>query len=166
MTALRVVSVNENVAARPEVVIVPTVPEHIRELRETIREADRREIESFGFTCAKGLWRSYKHGLMNRTGLIDGKVGAVWGVGGTYMGEVGQPWLMTSHEVHKISALRFARIYQIEVRKMLQYFPILMNYVDANYPEAIRLLGIAGFEVGEPEEMGRGLYRKFEMRIA
>lgn len=143
--------------------IVPTTAEHIRELRETIRDGDRKEIEAFGFSCMKGLWRSYKHGLRNRTGLIDGRVGAVWGVGGTYLGEVGQPWLMTSHEVRKISPLKFARIYQQEVKQMLEMFPKLMNIVAADYPEAIRLLSIVGFKIGEPERFGEGMYCKFEM---
>ncbi len=163
MNGLRVAAVSDRVVASPEVVIVPATPAHIRELRETIRDGDRREIEAFGFTCAKGLWQSYKNGLMNKTGLIDGKVAAVWGVGGVYMGEIGQPWLLTSREVYKISPLKFARIYQKEVIKMLELFPTLMNYVAADYPEAVRLLSIVGFNLGEPEKIGKGVYRKFEM---
>lgn len=152
------------VASSPEIVIVPTLPEHIRELRETIRDGDRAEIESFGFSCAKGLWRSYKNGMFNQTALIEGKVVAVWGCGGSYLGETGQPWLMTSYEVYRISPLRFARIYQREVYKMLEMFPYLVNFVAADYPEAIRLLRIVGFEIGAPEKVGKGMYRKFEMR--
>lgn len=163
MNGLRVAAVSDVVVSSPEVVIVSAAPAHIRELRETIREGDRKEIEGFGFTCAKGLWQSYKNGLMNKTGLIDGKVAAVWGVGGVYMGEIGQPWLLTSDEVRKISPLKFARIYQQEVIKMLELFPTLMNYVAADYPEAVRLLSIVGFDLGDPVKIGKGMYRKFEM---
>lgn len=163
MSALRVASVSDAIISRPEVTIILASAAHIRELRETIRDGDRKEIESFGFTSAKGLWKSYKNGLMNQTGLIDGKVAAVWGVGGVYLGDVGQPWLLTSPEVYKISPLRFARIYQKEVIKMLELFPRLMNYVAADYPEAIRLLSIVGFQLAEPEKIGRGMFRKFEM---
>lgn len=126
-----------------------------------MREADKREITSYGFTHARGLWRSYKHGLMNRTMLIDGKVACCWGVGGVYMGEVGTPWLLTSYEVEKISPLKFARTYQREVHKMLKLFPKLVNYCAADYDEAIRLLQICGFTIGEPEKMGNGLFRRF-----
>lgn len=146
--------------------IIPTTAAHIRELRETIREADKREIEAYGFTCAKGLWRSYKQGLMNRTALIDGQVAAVWGVGGTYLGATGQPWLLTAEAIKKISPLKFARYYQREVHKMLKLFPELVNYVDNDYPEAIRLLQIVGFEIGEPEKRGAGVYRKFSLKVA
>lgn len=147
----------------PTITLVPTVTAHVRELKDTMREADRREIEGIGFSSAQGLWRSYKSGLMNTTGLIDGKVGAIWGVGGVYLGSIGQPWLLTSQEVKRISSLKFARIYQKEVYKMLELFPRLMNYVAADYEEAVRLLSIVGFSLDAPEKIGGGMYRKFEM---
>lgn len=146
--------------------IIPTTAAHIRELRETIREADRREIEAYGFTCQKGLWLCWKHGLMRNTALIEGKVAAIWGVGGTYLGQTGQPYLLTSEQIKKISPLKFARYYQREVHKMLKLFPELVNYVDNDYPEAIRLLQIVGFEIGEPEKKGAGMYRKFSLKAA
>jgi hypothetical protein len=156
---------NEMTSPSPDILIVPAEAQHIREIRDTLREGDRREIEAFGFSCAKGLWRSYRKGLMNRTALIDGRVAAIWGCGGSYLGSIGQPWLMTSQDVRKISPLlKFARIYQREVYRMLEMFPVLMNYVAADYIEAVRLLGIVGFTLGEPEKLGNGLYRKFEMR--
>lgn len=160
---LRMIVKNEIETPKVEVEITPTTAVHIRELTETIREGDKKEITSYGYTCAKGLWRSYKRGLSNKTALIEGRVAAVWGVGGAYLGEEGAPWLLTSCEVKKISPLRFARIYQREVKEMLKLFPKLANYVDANYPEAIRLLQIVGFEVGEPMKYGRGIYRPFSM---
>lgn len=148
----------------PRIITVPTRPEHIRELNKNLREGDRNEIESYGFSAAKGLWKSYKNGLMNQTAVVDGKVAACWGVGGTYMGSVAAPWLLTSYVVHDISPLQFARIYQKEVHKMLKMFPKLENYVLASYNEAVRLLQIVGFEIGEPEQLGNGIYRKFSMK--
>lgn len=147
----------------PEILIVPTETVHIRELSKTIRKSDRREIESFGFSCEKALWYSFKRGLGNKTALIDGQVAAIWGCGGVYFGTIGQPWLLTSHQVKKVSPLKFARIYQTEIYSMLKLFPKLVNYVLADYAEAIRLLSIIGFTIGEPEQKGNGLFRKFEM---
>lgn len=150
----------------PELVIVPTTSAHIRELQRTIRDKDRAEIENYGFTCAKGLWRSYKQGMFNQTAFIEGRVAACWGMEGTFFGDTGKPWLLTSSEVYKISALRFAKIYQNEVYKMISLFPRLENYVCASYPEAIRLLSIIGFTIGEPEKVGGGMFRKFSMERA
>lgn len=164
MMALKVVSMSEILSPRPEVIIVPTTAAHIRELNETIRAKDRAEIENYGWTAGKGLWRSYKAGLGNQTALLDGQVAACWGVAGAYLGGQGAPWLLTSDAVYKISALRFARVYQRELYNMLKLFPYLLNWVHADYEEAIRLLSIVGFTIGEPEKLGNGMYRKFEMR--
>lgn len=160
---MNVVSVSDALIIHPEVIIVDANSAHIRELRETIRDQDKHEIESYGFSCARGLWRSFRGGLMNKTALIDGRVAAIWGVGGTFMGETGQPWLMTSDEVRKISPLKFARLYKKEVDKMLELFPRLENYVSESYHESIRMLSIVGFTIGEPERVGNGMFRKFTL---
>lgn len=146
--------------------IVPSTASHVRELAEQLRPKDRREIEIYGFPTNKALWRSFKGSFMRHTAFIDGKIAAMWGVAGAPMGQVGQPFLMTTNAVYEVSPLKFARVYQHEVLRMLNVFPVLMNYVDAQYEEAIRLLDIVGFELGEPEPLGpnQGLFRKFEMR--
>lgn len=144
-----------------KVEIVPCLLEHVNELAETIRDADRAECESYGFSAKEGLWQSYENGLGNTCALINGKVAAIWGCCGTYLGEVGQPWLLTSNEVYKVSPLKFAKVYQKEVRKMLELFPLLENYVAVEYDEAVRLLSIVGFTIGEPEKYGLGMFRKF-----
>lgn len=147
----------------PIIDIVPTIAEHIRVLSATLRDSDKKEIESYGFSSMKSLWISYKNGLSNKTAFVNGKIAAVWGCGGVYMGKTGRPWLLTSPEVKKVSPLTFARIYQKEVKKMLGLFPKLENYVAADYEEALRLLDIIGFKLGEPETIGNGVFRKFTM---
>lgn len=151
----------------PEITIVQTTPEHLRALVPVLRESDRKEIVSFGISPEKALWRSYKGSVIKKTAFIDGKIAAVWGVHGSFMGTKGAPWLLTSEEVYKISPLKFARIYQKEVAEMQSLFPVLENYADASYNGAIRLLGIIGFDLGEPETMGvhKALYRKFRKEV-
>jgi len=146
-----------------EVVIVPTTPFHICELANTMREKDKQEMENYGVHPSEGLWYSYKNGLGNMTAIIDGEVAAIWGVGGSYLGDVGSPWLLTSSAIHKISPLRFARYYQKEVLKMLDIFERLENYVDSSYEGAVRLLSIVGFTIGESEKIGNGLFSKFSL---
>lgn len=164
MNALSLAARNDaTMAYMPEVIIVPTIPAHITELCGTLRDMDRLEIEQYGMSGEDGLWLSYKAGLMNQTAIIDGEVAAVWGVAGEYLGDIGQPWLMTSSAIKKISPLRFAKYYQREVFKMLEFFDILENYVLAEYEGAVRLLSIIGFTIGEPEPFGTGMYRKFSM---
>ncbi len=46
---------------------------------------------------------------------------------------------------------------------MLNIFDTLINYVHADYHEAIRLLSIVGFEIGDPERLGDGMFRRFSL---
>lgn len=148
----------------PTIVIVPAEAWHVRELRQTMREKDKEEIQAVGISVDKSLWYNFKKGIMNRTALVDGKVAAMWGCGGSWLGAKAAPWLLTSPEIYKVNPLRVARIYQKEVYNMLKFFPTLENYALASYNQAIRLLMIAGFEIGEPEKIRNGTFRKFTMR--
>ena len=148
-----------------EVKIIASTPTHVRELAANLRPRDLQEVAMYGFPTNKALWRSYKSSIMRMTALIGGRVAAMWGVCGIPMDEVGQPWLMTTGVSEEISPLRFARIYQNEVIKMLGLFPHLENYCDAGYDKALRLLDIVGFDIHPPEPRGslNGLFCKFEM---
>jgi len=145
--------------------IIPTTRAHIYELIDTIRDDDKREIEAWGCTCARGIWTSYKASLVTKTALIDGKVAGVWGLGGTALGFTGRPWFLSTPEIYKISPLQVAKIYRREALKMFDIFSRLENYVDANYPEAIRLMKIAGFSIEEPKPIGynKAMFCKFYM---
>jgi len=148
-----------------EILIVPTIPAHLRELAANLRKEDEKEILAFGRKVHHVLWRSYKSSLMRRTAFIDGKLAACWGCAGELLGSQGIPWLLTTPEVKKISPLKFARIYQQEVTEMLGMFPKLVNYVDPDYTASIRMLDIMGFKVSDSELILGVLVRKFEKEI-
>lgn len=159
----KLITENENRMAPPVVTIVTTAPSHIRKLKENLRPEDANEILRLGTTISKVLWYSYKNSVLSKTALIDGVVAACWGVGGIFLGKVGQPWLMTTPEIKRVSPLKFARVYQQEVIEMLRLFPKLENYVDAEYTAAVRLLEIIGFTINDPESIADAMYRKFWM---
>lgn len=165
MSLALVSSTKEEWLRGPEIAICPGRAEHIRELATTLRYADKQEIVKFGITPQAALWNGFRGSTMCRAALIDGKLAAVWGVKGVILGSVGHPWLLTSDVVSEISPIRFARIYARELEEMLEHYPKLFNYVDAEYLEAVRLLDIVGFKIGPPEPLGRygAIYRKFEM---
>lgn len=134
--------------------IIPTTADHIRELGASLRKEDEREVLSLGFNLRRTLWRTYRASVLTKTAFIDGKLAAIWGLGGTPMGHVGQPWLLTTAAVNRVSPLQFVRIYQQEVETMRGLFPVLVNWVDARYNAAIRLLDIIGFQLGDPQNLG------------
>lgn len=90
---------------------------------------------------------------MSRAALIDGEVGAMWGLGGAPLGRVGQPWLLTGTAVER-ARIAFLREGRREVARMLVFFPELRGMVDARYARAIRFLGALGFDVGPEQPWG------------
>lgn len=145
----------------PIINIAPSEPWDVSKLRNNLRPEDENEILRFGVSIQYALWRSYRRALIRKTAFIDGQIAAMWGCGGTFLGNKGMVWLMTTPEVKKVSPLKFTRIYQEEVNNMLKMFKRLENYVDAEYDCAIRLLDIIGFTIEEPQKIGLGMYRKF-----
>lgn len=129
--------------------IVPSLSLHVPELSKTLREKDRLEAEGLGLEPHKGIYRAYKGACYRRTCLIDDEVAAMWGLHGTLLGTTARPYLITGTVCQRVSPLKFARIYKQEAMIMKELFPVLENIVDANYPEAIRMLKIAGFTVSD-----------------
>ena len=123
-----------------EINIVDSLPWHVSELKSNLREQDKNEVLGLGVSIQHALWYGYKNSVYRKTALIDGVPVAMFGVCGVLLGSKGLPWLLTSSDVNKVSPLKFARIYQEEVKKMLAIFPVLENLVDAEYTAAIRLL--------------------------
>lgn len=145
--------------------IVEAKPDHILELRENLRPEDEKEITCLGLCVKKVLWRTFKASIFSKTALIEGKVAAIWGVGGNALGNVGKPWLLTS-PISKTVPIAFAFIYRNQVRDMLKIFPVLENWVHNDYTESVRLLKIIGFQLDEPEPIGKNgaLFRRYYMQ--
>lgn len=149
--------------ATTDIKIVPSILCHVKELSETLRDKDKQEILASGLTIKKGLYRSYRSCLWSRTALLEGRVVAMFGVGGSVLGGVGHPYLITSDEVYKISPLRFTRLYIQQVKEMKELFPTLESHVDSDYFEAIRLLQMTGFKFVDAIEINKHLF--YRMRL-
>lgn len=130
--------------------IVPSLSLHVPQLAKTLREKDRIEAEGLGLNPRKAVFKTYKGACYRRTCLIDDEVAAMWGLHGELLGNTGRPYLMTGTVCERVSPLTFARIYKQEVHVMKEFFPELVNIVDASYYEAIRILKLSGFTVSKP----------------
>lgn len=170
MNGHAIAEIREQPTRSQSFVIVPATVEHVYELAETLREADRREILNLGINVKKALWRGFRNSVMCRTALLDAKVAAIWGLGvGLRAGvsplsDLGVPWLHTSAaiEVMPIAAVKLAKA---EVAAMRAYRSRLESYVAADYAKAIRLIKLLGFAVEQPEPVGLGgaLYCRFHV---
>ena len=72
-----------------EIKTVKTKPEHLQIIALNLREEDRREIEAYGYSANKALWRSYKDSMLCYTVFVGKEIAAVYGVGATPLDNVG-----------------------------------------------------------------------------
>lgn len=141
-----------------------TYPYDLREMAEAMTADSKDVANNLGFTPLKALWNSYRNSLYCKTGLIDGKIAAIWGLSGTMLSETAQPWLILSPEV-KRSPLRVAFIYRKELNNMLKLFPVLEEWCPADNEPSIRMLELMGFRVSKNiTPIGGVEYRKAERR--
>ncbi len=145
------------------ITIVEATLDHVQQIGRTLNDEDRAEIENAGLVPHRDLWRGWKRSLIRYAAFVDNELAAVWGVTGSIMGGIGIVWFVTSRKAREISPHKFRSIYVSEVRKMLEIYPVLCNYVSADYDGAVRMLKVAGFNLEEPVPLGkiRRLYRKF-----
>lgn len=143
--------------------IVPATLAHVQAMGGFMNAEDRDEIECLGVKAHRALWRGWKNSNFRHSALVDGELAAMWGVAGSMMGDVGTPWLVTAQKAREVSAHEFAKIYRAEARKMLELYPVLVNYVDNRYTGAVRMLKISGFRLDEPIPLGKfkRLFRRF-----
>lgn len=131
-------------------------PADIPPLAANMREADRREIWATSLSePGPALARSLERSALAWTGLIDGRVAAMFGAGGpiSIIGGGASAWLLGTPEIAKIP-----RFFLVEskgyVRQMLDRFPVLQNYVDARNRATLSWLRRLGAEFGEAQPYG------------
>src|ERR1700744_4738433 len=115
----------------PDIKIIDTIPAHIRELSINMKSDSAETALKLGMTPGQALWRSYKQSIYCKSAFIDGKLCAIWGLGGELYGEIGLPWLIMTEDVEQYP-FRVAFIYKRELKKMLELFPCVEDYVDEN----------------------------------
>lgn len=126
----------------------------VYDLSRNLRKKDKKELIGMGYRPRTAVYYSFKHAVYRKTAFVDGRIAAMWGACGCPLGMVGQPYLLTTKEFEKPPVLEVVRLYKTEVSVMHQIFPVLENYVDYNYEEAIKLLRLVGFDIERPQPLG------------
>jgi hypothetical protein len=142
--------------------VVPSEVGDIYALAAKLRAADRAEVESLGIDPRIGIRKSFRHAILRKSYYVDGELAAMSGLCGSMLGDIGQPYLMTSAAVERVP-VTLVKLARLGVAEMLQHKLRLEGHVAASYLGACRLLAAIGFSLGEPEPIGsRGaLFRQF-----
>lgn len=137
--------------------VVPGTLEHGAQVAENMRDADALELRRTGFTPQEAMDISIKASVYCRAALEGDTALAVWGLSGCLVGDEYFAWLLTAKgaERHKMAFLRIGRR---EVAAMSAFCPKLMNFVDAEYSGALRLVEKLGFKIHPSEPMFTGAH--------
>lgn len=148
----------------PLVEVRPSAVSDVYALAANLRDGDRSEVESLGIDVRVGIRRSFQNAVLRKTYLVDGELAAMSGLAGSLLGDIGEPYLMTTAAAERVpvSFLRHARA---SVSEMLQLKRRLEGHVAADYVRACRLLAVLGFTLGEPEPVGPkgALFRRYHI---
>ena len=144
--------------------IIRAAPEHIVAIAPRVREADARELASLLLSPERALRTSLRTALAAWTGIVDGVPVCMFGVSPGEMTE-GRPWMIGTADLDAVAVI-FLRRCRLQVARMLQIRPVLVNYVSADNARAIEWLAWLGFTIEGPIPWGpRGaLFHRFSMR--
>lgn len=148
-----VIPMDEILKNEPIITVIDTIHEHVRTLGSNLRERDIAIANKVGISAHRALWRIYKRSIMCKTVFVDGKIVAIWGCVGTFLGKIAKPWLVASPFVEDYP-MKLAFRYRSELKNMLKYFCILEDWICEDDHKTIRLLEIVGFKFDKPVPMG------------
>lgn len=127
-------------------IIVDALPGHVNMLVESLREADADECRSFGKPPKKAIWFSFRRSLIRKAAFVDGEIAAMWGIGGTALGTIGDLWLMTTPAIER-APFAFIREARREVAEALELFPAVRGFLSCDYTAAVRFVKLLGFSL-------------------
>jgi hypothetical protein len=147
--------------------IVPAELAHVYALAANMRQDDQREATELGSDPRRALRACFRGSLIRRTAFVDDAIAAMWGLAGVALADIGNPWLATTAAIERVP-VSFVRQAKAELAAMLSLYPILENYVAADYVRAVRFLEVLGFALDAPAALGprRAAFRRFRIERA
>lgn len=132
--------------------VVPATMAHAHRIE--LRAGDRAEVAALGLAPEEALRRSLARSLWTDAYLVDGEVAAIAGLGlPSMLDRVATPWLLTGRPVDR-HRRAFVRLTRLRVDEMRREWPLLRNFVHADYRQALRWLAWLGFEIAPAVPFG------------
>lgn len=132
----------------PTIEIIDTVPSHVRQMADCMKEQLKTMAFRLGISPQKALWKSYKQSIFCKTAFVNGDLAAIWGCAGKPADDKAYPWLICSPIVEDYP-FRVMFAFKQELNKMLTMFPILEDWVDDTDIKVKRMLKMTGFILGD-----------------
>jgi hypothetical protein len=145
-------------------IVRPSVVEDVYRLAAALRQNDREEVEALGVDPRMGIRRSFRDGTLRRTYFVDGEIAAMSGLCGALLGDIGEPYLMTTPAAERVP-ITLVRQAKFAVADMMRHKLRLEGHAAAQYTGALRLLEVLGFKLYPPAPFGPkgALFVKYTM---
>lgn len=149
----------------PEITIEDTIPIHLK-IMATAMLPENKDIAYRAKTNPlKALWYNYRNSIICKSVFVNGNLCAIFGIAGVILGEIGRPWICMTPETQD-HPFRVAFRFRRELKKMLDMFPILEDYIEETNKKGIRFLELMDFQIDKnPTPIGDIVYRRAERRI-
>lgn len=129
---------------------------HAYTISSNLRDSDAREIWAMTpLPIAEALALAIRGSRRAWIWVVNGQVVCIFGVAPlSIISGSGSPWMVATPDIykHRVAFLRGSRRW---VRTMRSMYPLLWNCTAANNAAGIKWLQWLGFNVKEPEPMGR-----------
>jgi len=150
-----------------DIMVRETNPLDIAPVVGRMRRKDEDEVIASGFSSAEEAL-SYSFGVSQQCYTIErnGLPLAMFGlVRSPDQDGVGIVWFLGTDEMKTIKK-SFVKQSRVVIAKFLEVYPVLTNWVDAKYTEAISWLESCGAEFDPPVAVGRNgaMFTRFEIR--
>lgn len=145
---------------RIDVTYAPATEAHAIELARVLRPKDRAELEALGKPDAgAAVLEALRVSTLAISAFYGAELGAIFGVAPIRTGmlheasDVEQLWFLTG-EVFGRAPLAFFRAGRELVRLLGVEHPVLVNFIDERYTEALSFARALGAQLGEPVPYG------------
>lgn len=147
-----------------QISIRESVPDDINSLSSSLREPDRLEVLAGGLTPFEALTESYKASSIRLSLLFNDKVIGMFGiVPKSLLGQEATIWLLTAPEIEQMK-LSFVKLSKMYVKLFLEQYPVLENWVDGRYIQAIKWLKLLGAEFDWAQTLNGVEFHHFTIR--
>lgn len=124
--------------------VVPTTVEHVKKFVEIIREEDKAEVIASHGSVLDAVMQSVLHSDFCETIMTSNdEIAGIYGVCPLGNGEA-SPWFLSSVHLPKVK-IEFLRGGREWIERVNEVYPVLTNYVDADYKISIDWLRFMGF---------------------
>jgi len=149
----------------PDITIEETCPYHLRDMAIAMQPEITDIAIRAGITPLKALWSNYRKSIICKSVFIDGRLCAIFGLSGAIFCDTGMPWICMTPETQE-HPFRVAFRFRQELKKMLDLFPVLEDYIEETNEKGIRFLELMNFHVSKNRiPIGNIVFRRAERRL-